>query len=204
MNTQDNIQQWEARLNREWPQRLQVAQHVAERVAALRLPQPQVLELACGAGFLGAVLLRAVPNLRYLGFDHAAPLLDYVRARLAALDVEQHGSAAISLYSFDLTTDAWIAWLHQHAVGGLDAVVSLQSIHDVGDAAAQATLHRRVRMVLRPGGLFAYADLLLDPARPHPRRLSAAQHIALLREAGFAQAQCTLQTGDFGCFVARA
>jgi SAM-dependent methyltransferase len=196
-----DIQAWEARLNREWPERMEVAQHLAAQIAPRLGPSSLIIELASGAGFLGAVVLRALPAMRYIGFDSAPALVAYAAARLQALNVEQGGHAALGFRVADLAAPEWAMQLQERSEQPR-AVVSLQSIHDLGDEAAQAAVYRRVRSVLAAGGMFAFADLLLEPDKPHPRRLPAERHIELLRAAGFTDVRCTWQRGPFGCFVA--
>lgn len=192
---------WEARLNREWPQRHAVAQHIADQIAPRLGPSPLIVELATGAGFLGMVLLREFPTMRYVGFDSAPALVACAAARMQALNMEQGGHAELDLRVADLAAPAWATQLQERAEQP-DAVVSLQSLHDLGDEAAQAAVYRRVRRVLRAGGVFAFADLLLEPDQPHPRRLTAERHIEVLRAAGFTDVRCTWRRGPFGCFVA--
>jgi hypothetical protein len=132
-------------------------------------------------------------------------LIDYARRHLSVLAGQLDGQAEIHLRQSDLNEEHWIGWLRDQGwLSQIDAVVSLQSIHDLGEADQQGAFFQQLASVLRPPAHFIYADLLLDPANPHPRRLPAYRHLALLREAGFHSSACTLQTGEFGAFVAVA
>ncbi len=196
-----DIQAWEERLTGEWPERLVVAQHIAAQIAPHLGPASLVVELASGAGFLGAVLLRAFPAMRYIGVDNSPALTAYAAARLQALNAEQGGYAALDFRVADLTVQDWTMQFQKRSKQP-SVVVSLQSIHDIGDEAAQAAVYRRVRDILAAGGMFAFADLMLEPDKPHPRRLTSERHMELLRAAGFTQVHNTFQRGPFDCFVA--
>ena len=65
VRTDSDARQWEARLNREWPQRQQVAAWIVTQITSESISSPRVVELACGAGYLAEVLLRQLPTARY-------------------------------------------------------------------------------------------------------------------------------------------
>ena len=201
VRTDEDIRQWEARLGREWPERAQMVQYIANYVGQLPVEAPIVVELAVGSGYLSESLLRVLPKIAYIGFDRSAALLNYARLRLEALGP----SGDYQLHLADVNEDAWVSWLEEAGlVGKIDVVVSLQSFHDFGKEPQQARAYRIVRQILSPQGHLINADLLLNPQKPHPRRLPASRHLQLLRETGFAQAECPLQIGELGCFVALA
>lgn len=198
------IAEWLARLDREWPQRRQMAQRIANQVAALGSACPQVVELACGSGYLAEYLVRTLSDLWYTGFDVSPALLDAARTHLSILAGHVDRNVELHLRQADLNETIWVDYLDEMGlVGQVDAVVSLQSMHDLGDAAAQAMAIARVHPMLRPGGIFVNADLLLDPKAPHPRRLPVERHLAILEKIGFDSAQCVHQEGEFGLFVAK-
>lgn len=203
LRTAEDITAWLARLNREWPQRGSIAAQIAGAVAALGQKRPLLVELACGSGYLAEWLLRTLPHMHYIGFDQSPTLLDYARQHLATLAGHEDWQAEIHLREADLNEEGWLDWLRQrHHLGHVDAVVSLQSLHDLGGEAEQRVAMRRTRSVLKPGGVFIYADLLLDPENPHRRRLPAYRHLDLLREAGFDPVNCIGQNGEFAIMSA--
>lgn len=198
-----DVRQWEERLNRQWPQRAQVSDWIAQRVAEAVGQTPRLVELACGAGYLAAVLARQMPGLHCWGFDRSAHLLDFARRRLARHTARPGSQAQVHFRQADLNASDWLAHLDGLGwTGRVDAVVSLQSLHDLGGRAEQAAALRRAHELLRSGGLLVYGDLLLDSDDPHPRRLPADEHTDLLRAAGFAPDVPPLLLGEFGCFGA--
>ena len=153
LRTSQDIEEWLARLDREWPQRREVAQHIADQVAGLSVPRLQVVEMACGSGYLAGWLLRTIPDIRYIGFDRSPHLLDYARHHLGTLAGHVAREAEIHVREADLNGSTWLGWLGENDLKGqLDAVVSLQSLHDLGGEKEQFRIYQCVRQVLRPGG----------------------------------------------------
>ena len=209
VRTDSETRQWEARLNREWPQRAKVAAWIVAQISGVSASSHRVVELACGAGYLAEALLRQLPHARYCGFDLSPHLLDYARRRLVDHATRPENASEIEFRCADLVRDDWheqledMGWARQ-----VDAVVSLQALHDLGGLAQQTEVLARARQLLRPGGVLAYGDLLLDAQNPHPSRFTAAQHDEMLRAAGFAPGNAaqlvdsaeTVRFGRFGCF----
>ena len=189
--------QYAASLDERWPERAAVLSHLSAQLAHLADPRGQVAELCVGAGALVARLLADYAHIHYTGFDISAPLLAVAQERLAPY------AQRLTLIQADLNDDGWLA----HLPRPLDALVSLQSLHDLGDAEAVARIYRIARQRLAPGGQLVFADLLApippDPTA-HPGRLSVACHLELLSTAGFADPRCTLECGPLACFVAQA
>ena len=218
VRTPNDAHQWEARLNREWPQRTQVAAWIGAQVGANSASPPWVLELACGAGYLAEALYRQLPGIRYCGFDLSPHLLDQARRRLVGDECSTAKDGVMKFHCADLVRDSWTAEvLALGWMGKVDAVVSIQALHDLGGLGQQTKVLKRARELMRPGGLLAYGDLLLDDENPHSSRYSAAQHEEMLLAAGYSQDSgqltehrgvtsrlkgfATTRFGDFGCFA---
>ena len=214
---QTRPREWEARLNREWPQRIEVAAWIAAQIAQGGGTAPKVVELACGAGYLAASLVRHIPDLRYCGFDLSPHLLEFARQRLPSPADRPEGQAEMHFHQADLLLHDWVdRLLRMGWAGRIDAVVSIQALHDLGGREQQTAVLAQARELLRPGGQLAYGDLLLDNENPHSRRFSAAQHEEMLGAAGFSQSDALQPAdsaqpphgnaagfaclGEFGCF----
>ena len=195
-----------------------MAAWIGARISASSVTSPRVVELACGAGFLAEVLQRQLPGIRYCGFDLSPHLLDFARRRLDGLRSRHVSENELDFRCTDLVRDDWteqvqgLGWM-----GKVDAVVSIQALHDLGGLGQQAEVLKRARDLLRDGGLLAYGDLLLDDENPHPSRYNAAQHEEMLRACGYSldgsqsadhegeqlhlKSNATARFGGFGCFA---
>lgn len=186
------------RLETQWPERAQIVQHIAELITARGQPQPHVLELCCGPGRLAETLLAAIPNVRYTGVDLSPPFLTFARQRLADY-------SHVQLWEVDLNDATWPNLVAaQRSEGRFHAIVSLQSLHDVGDETAVSRVYGLAKTLLAPGGFLLNADLIVaegEEAPNNPGRRSIPRHLALLQQHGYRQVACTLAVGGFGCVV---
>lgn len=191
--------EYAASLDERWPDRDEIRSHLSRQLAACA-PRPpagqslNVVELCAGAGSLAEQILADHPYTLYTGIDVSGPLLNVAQSHLSRYSERAEWMEA------NLNDEEWIESLP----APVHAFVSLQSLHDLGDADAVARIMRLAARALVPGGCLIYADLLADPvANENPGRLTAARHLDLLHESGFAQAANTLLLGPFGCFVAQ-
>ena len=185
------------RLDEGWPQRSEISAHICDRLLSATGSEFRILELCTGPGALAAAVLASVPVSEYVGVDVSAPSLEYASRR-----VPDQAERFVWLQA-DLNEDAW----RSDVSGQCDAVISMQSIHDLGGELEVARIFRIARELLRQDGRFIYADLLRSPSDPlgsNPGRFTVAQHLELLRAAGFDKPVCTLQLGEFASFEAVA
>lgn len=152
------------------------------------------------------------PAARYCGFDLSPYLLDYARSRLAAREIDASIAGAVEFRCADLVNCAWDKALFDLGwAGQVDAVISMQALHDLGGLEQQTDVLARSHGLLRPGGQLVYSDLLLVADEPHPSRFTEVQHEEMLRAAGFthlparkgAVGAATARFDDFGCFSRR-
>ena len=106
-----------------------------------------VLELGVGTGETARRVLERHPDARLVGIDESPPMLEQARASLPA--------------SADLRTGRLQDAL---PAGPFDAVVSALAVHHLGPG-EKRDLFARVEAVLRPGGVFVLADVVV-PERP--------------------------------------
>jgi len=173
---------------------------------------PRVVELACGAGYLAAALFHRFPAAHFCGFDLSTHLLEFARRRLTGKENDSPTDRVVELRSADLAGPNWEETLHELGwAGQVDAVISLQALHDLGGQAQQVDVLERSRALLRTGGQLIYGDLLVNADNPHTSRFTEGQHEEMLRAAGFPETQdrrgadgaATARFGDFGCFCRR-
>ncbi len=220
IRTDSEARSWEARLNRERPQRKEVASWICSKINAGSANSPRVVELACGAGFLAEILERQLPNVRYCGFDLSPYLLEFARRRLEAIPGDQGNGNTMKYFCANLVKDDWTAHLVDMGwEGKVDAVVSIQALHDLGELPQQKQVLEQARSMLRKDGLLAYGDLLFDDQTPHPSRYTVEEHEEMLQLCGFTvsggssaksvlgdsglQDFATATFGDFGAFACR-
>jgi len=150
-------------------------------VSKLGLRHLKVLELGSGPGMLAEQILRRCLSVRvYTLLDFSEPMLAVSREQLAEF------AARLRLVRADFRDDDWMA-----QVGRVDAVLSMQAVHEVRHKRHVAVLYEKVRSVLEPGGLMLICDHLpgenADPRRSALYMTSdeqlAAFNIAGLRKA---------------------
>ena len=137
-----------------------------------------VLDLGTGTGETLAAVLASHPGARATGIDESAAMLDAANVRLVGLLVD--------LVVADLADPL--------PAGPFDLVVSALAVHHL-DGPNKAALFARIAAVLRPGGRFVLADVVIpeDPgdavtpiSEDYDRPSTTADQLAWLAEAGFA------------------
>ncbi|MDA0711899.1 MAG: class I SAM-dependent methyltransferase [bacterium] len=184
----DELIAWSQSLDDRWPERRDVVRHIGELVLRVPFLKPNVVELCCGAGALAEFLLRESPSIRYRGLDASHSLLRFTGDRLSV-----YADRIAGLHRVDLNDD-WVPLLPDP----VHAILSMQSLHDVGDEAAVSRVYGLAHRALTRGGLLLNADLTTPE---QSGRLPAQKHLALLRAHGFEHAACTLERGPFVCVV---
>ena len=203
LETQQHALEYAQRLNNEWPERAQICQHIAQQVVHtadhLNTAAPHVLELCCGPGMLAEALLVALPTMRYVGIDLSPTLLEFTRQRIRLHD------GRIMLIQANLNENAWLDQLAVYdAASRFHAIVTMQSLHDLGGEPEVSRIYGLARELLVPGGLFLNADLVVAPGVElpnNPGRRSIARHLALLEQHGYTNSHSTLTVAGFGCVV---
>jgi tRNA (cmo5U34)-methyltransferase len=103
-----------------------------------------ILDLGTGTGETLAHVLPLHPAAQVIGVDENDGMLSVARSRLAEYDVRFHVA--------DL--------LDELPAGPFDLVISALAVHHL-DGPGKATLFGRVAAVLRPGGRFVLADVVI-------------------------------------------
>ncbi|MCY4411317.1 MAG: class I SAM-dependent methyltransferase [Caldilineaceae bacterium] len=195
-----------------------MANWIGAKVDAISVTTPRIVELACGAGYLASFLQGHLPAIHYCGFDLSPHLLDHARRRLDAARGSQPDDVQMEFYCADLVRDDWTKkLLGMGWIGKVDAVISIQALHDLGGLEQQAQVLKQAREMLRNGGLLAYGDLLQDAENPHPSRYNTDQHLQMLSECGYSlrddlsadrdlvqpqtDQSAAVRFGAFGCFA---
>jgi tRNA (cmo5U34)-methyltransferase len=123
---------------------VELQRETARATAGLRAER--ILELGIGTGETTRRVLELHPGAHLTGIDSSASMVDAARQALPSADLR---AARLE----DPLPD-----------GPFDLVVSTLAVHHL-DSAGKADLFRRVGAVLRPGGRFVLADVVI-PERP--------------------------------------
>lgn len=115
--------------------------HNAAHVCDVIRPGELVLDLGCGPATQLSVIARLNPDVRFVGVDLAAPMLETGRGHL-----EAEGIRNVELRVADITD---LAAFEDRSV---DAVTSTLALHHLPNTDALHTTFREVRRVLKPGG----------------------------------------------------
>jgi tRNA (cmo5U34)-methyltransferase len=142
----------------------------ADLVADLNRPEPDVLDLGAGTGLLAEAVRATTPAARLTLLDGSSAMLAVAGRRLGA----SVPSRPVVLVEGDLSGAL--------PAGPFDAVVSALAIHHLGDGAKQ-DLFRRVRAVLRAGGVFVNAEQVAGPTSWHDEQY-ATRHERDARRLG--------------------
>ncbi len=205
-HSREYVESWAETVNERRPQRAVVFDHIAELISTLAHPKPHVVELAPGPGMLAEVLLTKLPEMSYEAVDFSRPMLKLAEERLVNFKDRTQFHCA------DLLKPGWTSLLEKD----VQAFVSMQALHDLRSDRAIADVYRAARQHLSGGGMLVNADLIAGGEKPkasnteesntgksNPGRLTVSRHLKLLKEAGFIEARCSLDFGDYACVVAK-
>lgn len=158
-------------------------------------PGATVLELGSGAGLLAEPVLGGAPAIaRYDLLDCSVPMHELTRERLAPFALRTRHLER------DCKRDDWAAGL-----GGYDAVLTMQAVHEVRHKRHVATLYAQVLPLLKPGGLFLVCDHYAGgPVRNMHAELffTRDEQPATLRAAGFAAVERLLELDEMALYRA--
>jgi SAM-dependent methyltransferase len=175
---------WFAEADRKRPHRADVRRRIAEIVAEagrarvvdasklgiLDAARMHVLELGAGPGLLAEAVLAACDVERYVAFDFSPPMLDLAKQRV--------GDRATYVLG-DFLDPAWPAMLE----GPFDAVVAMQSVHELRHKRRASTLYAQAKTLMRPGSVLVVCDH--TPTDPRPLAMTAEEQHAAMTAAGF-------------------
>jgi tRNA (cmo5U34)-methyltransferase len=119
-----------------------------------------VLDLCCGDGALGAVMLSRIPAIQLLAYDRSPEMLARCEAALAPF------RGRFETRRIAIEDGGW-----REALRGLSAVVSSLAVHHL-DGAQKQILYADMFRALRPGGQIVIADLVA-PVAPRAREYAA-------------------------------
>ena len=116
-------------------------------------PTPRsVLELGSGPGFLAETVLAGLPELAYIALDFSPAMHTLARERLGGL------ASHVRFWEADFKDPRWTAGLPT-----VDAVVTMQAVHELRHKRHAPVLYAQVRSILRSGGALLVCDHIVGP-----------------------------------------
>jgi SAM-dependent methyltransferase len=122
---------------------------MARVITADRPEIANFLDLGCGDGLLGAVLLQHYPEARGVLADFSAPMLNAAREKLI-----KYGDQ-LTLMELDYSDPVWTDAMTGHAP--FDVIVSGYSIHHQPND-MKRSLYGEIFNLLKPGGVFVHVE----------------------------------------------
>jgi len=142
-----------------------------------------VLDVGAGYGVVTEEVLKAFPAARITLQDYSQPMLDQARQRLG------ERSDRLRYVVCDLLDRSW----PQQVRGPFDLAVSAIVLHNLPSRDNVFGCYRAIHDLLGPQGWFLNYDRFVD---------GVDQHMTELRDAGFAQVECTWQQPPHAIVVA--
>jgi SAM-dependent methyltransferase len=173
-----------AMMKRPW--RSEFFESFAAAIHAAPLSIHRLLELGSGPGFLAAHLLKRLPSIEYVALDFSEPMHELAAERLGPL------ASRVKFVERNFKEPSWVDGL-----GIFDCVVTQQAVHELRHRSYAVTLHREVRTVLAPGGIYLVCDHFLGEGGMSNGELymSAEEQRDCLLAAGFTEVVPLLQKG---------
>ena len=193
---------WVAEAEAKRPQRPAVRGAIAERVAEvararvidaaklgiLDAARMHVLELGPGPGLLAEAIYEVCEVERYVAFDFSQPMLDIAKQRLGERVTYMLG---------DFSDPEWPTLLEGQP---FDAIVAMQSVHELRHKRRAETLYAQAKTLMRPGSVLVVADH--EPKDDRPLYMTADEQRAAMTAAGLSNA--TVHATFDGLYVVSA
>ncbi len=180
-----------AMLKRPW--RTDFFARIADELRRVSDGPPAILELGSGPGFLAEHILAALPASTYTALDFSPAMHALARERLGVR------ADRVTFIDADFRVADWAARLPM-----VDAVVTMQAVHELRHKRHAAGLYKAVRMLLRPSGVLLTCDHMIGPEGMTDAALfmTVLEHDAALRAGGFSVVELIRQKAGLALFRA--
>ena len=159
--------------------RLALFNLILERISRPDLPNPHVLELGLGPGYMARHILERNASITYEGLDFSEVFFEVAKKTIGT------AMPRVTLTKADLMDQAWPARVATQP----GAIISTWALHDLGGQQAVADVYARCYEMLPKGGVLINGDFIKPDGTSwayEPGRFETARHLELLRQAGFA------------------
>jgi SAM-dependent methyltransferase len=158
------------------PPRIALFDFILDHIS--NLPNPHVLELGLGPGYMARHILERNPVITYEGLDFSEVFFDVATKTIGNF------LPRVTLTKADLINQTWPRSLSRQP----GAIISTWALHDLGSQQAIADVYARSYEVLPAGGIILNGDFIKPDGTPwtyEPGRFEVGRHLELLGQAGF-------------------
>ncbi len=164
----------------------------AEFCTALVGKQLRILELGSGPGHLAREILTRCDIVEYVALDFSEAMHDLAREHLGEF------ASRITFVTRDFRTPDWTA-----GFSALDAIVTMQAVHETRHKRRALPLLAEARTLLRSGGQLLYCDHYFEDGKKPGLMLDRAEQPEVLRDAGFSRVELLRDEGGMALYGAR-
>jgi SAM-dependent methyltransferase len=162
-----------------------------EFCAALRGTKLRILELGSGPGHLAREILARCEVAEYLALDFSDAMHDLAREHLGEL------ASRVTFITRDFRRPDWTS-----GVLAVDAIVTMQAVHETRHKSRALPLLAQARTLLRPGGSLLYCDHYFDDGKKPGLMLDRAEQPEVLRAAGYTNVELLRDEGGMALYAA--
>ena len=190
----DQARVWADEANRKRPWREEFFHLFAKELLSIGADELSVIELGSGPGFLAQEILQQLPHVDYTALDFSKAMHALARERLGRL------SGGVRFVDANFKHPNWNIGLPT-----FDAVISMQSVHEVRHKKRVPALYATVRKLLHKGGVFLVCDHFAGEGGmdDHDLYMTVEEQGEALRNAGFSEVALLLQKGGLAMWRAR-
>ena len=164
------------------PPRLQLFDLILDQIGRPALPNPHVVELGIGPGYMARHILERNQTITYEGLDFSEVFFEIARETVGDM------LHRVTLTKADLMNQSWPKNLSKEP----GAIISTWALHDLGGHQAVADVYARCYETLPSGGVLVNGDFIKPDGTTweyEPGRFEVGRHLELLRNAGFSDPQ---------------
>lgn len=169
-----DAEEWARSATEKRPWRAAFFARIASEISTVS--NAEVLELGSGPGFLAEKVLADCRCAHYTMLDFSEAMHALARPRLGS-----HAARATFVVA-DFKRSNW-----RDGLGTFDFVATVQAVHELRHKARAATLHAKVRKLLKPSGIYLVCDHYVGPGGMSDAQLymTVGEQRAALEAAGF-------------------
>ena len=159
--------------------RLQLFDLILDQLRQPNVPNPHVVELGIGPGYMARHILERDQKITYEGLDFSEVFFEIAKETVG------NKLNRVTLTKADLLNQGWPKSLSKQP----GAIISTWALHDLGGQEPVADVYARCYETLPDGGVLVNGDFIKPDGTDweyEPGRFEISRHLQLLRHAGFA------------------